>query len=200
MPAAPSPGLDLGDAVVMRNIGGRITPEVLRSWQLLAKLGQKEGGGQTAGGPPHLVVLHHADCGIIRLAANPERLARADPARPRLRASLDRGGSRYCVSARPPAWSLKAGSRKNDRVSRERGYLIGAVDQRDPRRRRFTVTDHGHSLMTTGEQVFDELRDRWAQRIGITELERLEEALADLGIRIPTRFDAPGWFAGSSPE
>jgi hypothetical protein len=49
-------------------------------------------------------------------------------------------------------------------------------------------------------QVFDELRDRWAQRIGVEELERLEEALADLGIRTPSRFDAPGWFAGSSPE
>jgi len=82
----------------------------------------------------------------------------------------------------------------------ERDYVVGAVDERDPRRRRFTVTDRGHSLMTTGEQVFDELRDRWAQRIGLDELERLEEALADLGIRIPSRFDAPGWFAGSSPE
>jgi carbonic anhydrase len=33
-------GLDLGEAVVMRNIGGRVTPAVLRSWGLLAKLRQ----------------------------------------------------------------------------------------------------------------------------------------------------------------
>jgi DNA-binding MarR family transcriptional regulator len=52
--------------------------------------------------------------------------------------------------------------------------------QRDPRRRRFTVTPEGHALLATGKQVFDELRDRWAQRIGVKELERLEEALADL--------------------
>jgi DNA-binding MarR family transcriptional regulator len=82
----------------------------------------------------------------------------------------------------------------------QRGYVVGEVDQRDPRRRRFRVTDRGHSLMATGELVFDELRDRWAQRIGVNELERLEDALAELGIRIPTRFDAPGWFAGSSAE
>ena len=68
-------GLDLGDAVVMRNIGGRVTPAVLRSWRLLAKLGQQEGGGQPGGGPPHLVVLHHTDCGIKRLADHPEMLA-----------------------------------------------------------------------------------------------------------------------------
>jgi hypothetical protein len=39
-----------------------------------------------------------------------------------------------------------------------------------------------------------------AQRIRRDELERLEEALAELGIRIPSHFDAPGWLAGSSPE
>lgn len=60
----------------MRNVGGRVTPAVLRSWQLLAKLGQQGGSGQRAGGPPHLVVLHHTDCGIKRLADYPEMLAK----------------------------------------------------------------------------------------------------------------------------
>ena len=82
----------------------------------------------------------------------------------------------------------------------ERGYIVGEADPRDPRRRRFTVTGEGHDLLATGEQVFDELRDRWAQRIGIKELERLEEALADLGIKVPSRLDTPDWLAGSSPE
>ena len=49
-------------------------------------------------------------------------------------------------------------------------------------------------MLRTGEQVFDELRDQWAQRIGANELERLEDALSDLGILIPARFDAPGYF------
>jgi carbonic anhydrase len=62
-------GLQLGDAVVLRNIGGRITPAALRSWALLGRLGQ----GQPPGG--HLVILHHTDCGIRRLAAFPEQLA-----------------------------------------------------------------------------------------------------------------------------
>jgi carbonic anhydrase len=62
-------GLALGEAVVMRNIGGRVTPETLRSWALLGRLGQ----GQPPGGA--LVVLHHTDCGIRRLADYPEQLA-----------------------------------------------------------------------------------------------------------------------------
>ena len=67
----PSGVLDLalGEAVVMRNIGGRITPATLRSWALLGRLGQ----GQPPGGV--MVILHHTDCGIKRLAAFPEQLA-----------------------------------------------------------------------------------------------------------------------------
>ena len=67
--------LDLGEAVVMRSIGGRVTPAVVRSWQMFAKLGQPSAGGQPVGAPPHLVVLHHTDCGITRLADYPEMLA-----------------------------------------------------------------------------------------------------------------------------
>ena len=53
----------------MRNIGGRVTPATLRSWALLGRLSR--------GQPPrgHLVILHHTDCGIIRLADYPEQLA-----------------------------------------------------------------------------------------------------------------------------
>jgi carbonic anhydrase len=63
-------GLELGEAVVMRNIGGRITPEALRSWALLGRLG----AGQSPGGG-HLAILHHTDCGIRRLTGYPEQLA-----------------------------------------------------------------------------------------------------------------------------
>jgi carbonic anhydrase len=68
-------GLDLGEALVMRNIGGRVTPAVLRSWGLLAKLGQRNPDDAPETGPPHLAILHHTDCGIKQLAAFPEQLA-----------------------------------------------------------------------------------------------------------------------------
>ena len=53
----------------MRNIGGRVTPAALREWALLGRLGAAQ--------PPtgHLVILHHTDCGIRRLANFPEQLA-----------------------------------------------------------------------------------------------------------------------------
>src|SRR5215467_14430352 len=62
-------GLELGEGVVMRNIGGRITPAALRSWALLGRLSKRQ--------PPsgHLVILHHTDCGIRRLTGYPEQLA-----------------------------------------------------------------------------------------------------------------------------
>ena len=63
-------GLELGEAVLMRNIGGRVTPAALRSWALLGRLGQ---GRSPAGA--HMVILHHTDCGIRRLADHPEQLA-----------------------------------------------------------------------------------------------------------------------------
>jgi carbonic anhydrase len=62
-------GLELGEGVVMRNIGGRITPAALREWALLGRLGH----GQPP--PGHLVILHHTDCGILRLVDFPEQLA-----------------------------------------------------------------------------------------------------------------------------
>jgi carbonic anhydrase len=62
-------GLELGEGVVMRNIGGRITPAALRSWALLGRLSQ----GQPPAG--HLVILQHTDCGITRLANYPDQLA-----------------------------------------------------------------------------------------------------------------------------
>jgi carbonic anhydrase len=62
-------GLALGEAVVMRNIGGRVTPATLRSWALLGRLGQ----GQHPAGA--MVILHHTDCGIRRLADYPDQLA-----------------------------------------------------------------------------------------------------------------------------
>lgn len=80
------------------------------------------------------------------------------------------------------------------------GYVSGETDARDTRRRRFTVTDRGHDLLRTGQLIFDGLRDRWADRIGAAELERLEEALTELAVQLPAKLDVPGWMSGSPPD
>lgn len=68
-------GIKPGEAIVLRNIGGRITPGLLEQLALLGRIG--EVAGEIAGGGRefHLVVLQHTDCGITRLAGDPAKLA-----------------------------------------------------------------------------------------------------------------------------
>jgi carbonic anhydrase len=63
-------GIKPGEAVVMRNIGGRITPELLQQLALLGRIGQVAGEIPGGGGEFHLIVLQHTDCGITRLVGD----------------------------------------------------------------------------------------------------------------------------------
>ena len=69
-------GIKPGDAVVMRNIGGRITPGLLEQLGLLGRIGEVAGQVVGGGGEFHLVVLQHTDCGITRLGGDPAMLTR----------------------------------------------------------------------------------------------------------------------------
>jgi DNA-binding MarR family transcriptional regulator len=73
-----------------------------------------------------------------------------------------------------------------------RGYVAREPDPRDARRKRLEVTPLGFEVLRAGESIFDELRGRWAGRIGTTELEALEDRLVQLVGAQPIRFDAPG--------
>ncbi len=59
-------GLELGDAVVMRNIGGRVTDEVIEQIAILRGLAVVLGAGAL-----EVAIVHHTDCGASRFA-NPE--------------------------------------------------------------------------------------------------------------------------------
>src|SRR5580704_14461246 len=65
-------GLKPGEAVVMRNIGGRITPGLLEQLALLGRIGEVAGKIPGGGGEFHLIVLQHTDCGITRLPGDPD--------------------------------------------------------------------------------------------------------------------------------
>ena len=67
-------GIKPGEAVVIRNIGGRITPGLLEQLGLLGRIGQVAGEIPGGGGEFHIIVLHHTDCGITRLAGDPAML------------------------------------------------------------------------------------------------------------------------------
>ncbi len=69
--------LELGEAAVIRNVGGRVDPATRRNLALLATLGKAlaRAGGGDAPAPLHIVVLHHTDCGITRLVGETDMLA-----------------------------------------------------------------------------------------------------------------------------
>jgi carbonic anhydrase len=68
-------GIKPGEAVVMRNIGGRITPGLLEELGLLGRIGEVAKAIPGGGGEFHLIVLQHTDCGITRLAGDPGMLS-----------------------------------------------------------------------------------------------------------------------------
>ena len=59
-------GLVLGDAVVIRNAGGRITTAVMADLAVLGVLAANMPGATPM--QPELVVIQHTDCGMSRLA------------------------------------------------------------------------------------------------------------------------------------
>lgn len=109
-------GLRPGEAVVMRNIGGRVTPGLLEQLGMLGAIGQAEGAVPGGGGEFNLVVMQHTDCGITRLADQTEMLAtyfRTDPGQlaevsvndPRAAVERDVAVLR-AVEALPPSWLI----------------------------------------------------------------------------------------------
>ena len=62
-------GLQLGDAPVIRNAGGRVTPAVIDDIAYLAFLAEQLSGGQGAqDGLVEVAVIHHTQCGTGLLA------------------------------------------------------------------------------------------------------------------------------------
>jgi carbonic anhydrase len=68
-------GLKSGEAVVIRNIGGRVTPDVLEQLALLGRIGEVAKAIPGGGGEFNLIVMHHTDCGSTRLVGDPALLA-----------------------------------------------------------------------------------------------------------------------------
>ncbi|MGC2404056.1 MAG: carbonic anhydrase [Acidobacteriaceae bacterium] len=68
-------GIKQGEAVVLRNIGGRVTPGLVEELALLGRIGEVARKAPGGGGEFHLIVLQHTDCGITRLASDPAKMA-----------------------------------------------------------------------------------------------------------------------------
>jgi carbonic anhydrase len=67
-------GLELGEAAIIRNVGGRVTPATLATMAMLGRVGQANRETHRPG-DWNLVLLHHTDCGMTDLAPFPDLLA-----------------------------------------------------------------------------------------------------------------------------
>src|ERR1700726_3633953 len=82
-------GLQLGDAPVIRNAGGRITPAVIDDLAYLAFLAGEVFAGQLAGDSLfEVAIIHHTQCGT-GLLADPDYRRRAAEATGRSDAELE---------------------------------------------------------------------------------------------------------------
>jgi hypothetical protein len=191
-------GLRLGEAVVVRNIGGRITPATLQTMAMLGMIGRAEGGPPGSGW--NLVVLHHTDCGMTRLLGTPNPLTdhfgiSPGTARGQGRWRSAGGGRRRCrhpQGDRVPAGRVRrlgARLRCRDRPARPR-RAAGAASQRGARGMSKPLVLVTGATGKTGAAVVAQLREKgWPVRAVVrlrdersARLDRLgaETVVADL--------------------
>lgn len=92
----------------------------------------------------------------------------------------------------------KQAAAKTIAVLVERGFVVSAPDPNDARRKRLQVTGAGLEVMSQGEAILENLREKWKKQIGSTELANLEARLTALVGDAAIRIDAPGWVAQDS--
>ena len=66
-------GFGVGEAVVIRNVAGRVTPATMRTIAMLGAIARAEAGAPQ--GDWALLVVHHTDCGITRILDQRDALA-----------------------------------------------------------------------------------------------------------------------------
>jgi carbonic anhydrase len=68
-------GIKPGEAVVFRNLGGRVTPGLLEQLGILGRIGEVAQAIPGGGGEFHIIVVHHTDCGMTRLGGDLDKVA-----------------------------------------------------------------------------------------------------------------------------
>jgi DNA-binding MarR family transcriptional regulator len=110
-------------------------------------------------------------------------------------AAVDAGAASASELAHATAVTKQAAAKTITALA-SRGYVSIESDATDSRRKRVTVTPLGHRVMTEGAQIFDRLREDWAERIGVERLAAVEDTLRELVGEDAIRLDSPGWSSG----
>src|SRR5689334_9487281 len=93
--------------------------------------------------------------------------------------AIDTGADTASALGRRLSVSKQAAAKTIAAVERL-GYVELEPDPADGRRRRIQVTPRGHEMMAIGRAAFDDVRERWAARIGAEELDALQAHLSRL--------------------
>jgi DNA-binding MarR family transcriptional regulator len=62
------------------------------------------------------------------------------------------------------------------------GYVARDADPADGRRKLLVVSDRGEQMTAFGARAFDDVRDRWIQKVGAERVEQAEDALQILSM------------------
>ncbi|GGO05528.1 MarR family winged helix-turn-helix transcriptional regulator [Micromonospora parathelypteridis] len=76
------------------------------------------------------------------------------------------------------------------------GYLERVDDPQDARRRLVRVTARGADGLRRSAEIFDRLRERWAETLGPERVDALEDDLRTMAAANWFRLDVPGWLGG----
>lgn len=92
----------------------------------------------------------------------------------------------------------KQAAAKTILVLEKRGYVTREADPVDGRRKRLTITPLGLEVLNTGEEIFDAIRQQWAERIGGSALASMERDLRTLVGGSVDPLDSASWLARTS--
>ncbi|WP_406077651.1 MarR family winged helix-turn-helix transcriptional regulator [Micromonospora sp. NBC_00858] len=76
------------------------------------------------------------------------------------------------------------------------GYLARVDDPQDARRRLVMMTPRGADGLRRSAEIFDRLREQWADTLGPERVDALEDDLRTMAAANWFRLDVPGWFGG----
>ena len=76
------------------------------------------------------------------------------------------------------------------------GYAERIDDAADGRRKLVRLTPRGIDALARSAEIFDQIRARWATRLGPAQVRELEAALRTMAPTEGFRLDVAGWFGG----
>ncbi|GAA2600636.1 MarR family transcriptional regulator [Actinomadura fulvescens] len=108
--------------------------------------------------------------------------------------AIGRGGGVTAVElGRAMGVSKQAAGKTIDQLEKL-GYVERATDPADARRKIVQLTARGVESLTLSEQIFDQIRARWAETLGADRVRAMEEDLRRMTPPDPFQLDMPRWF------